>query len=337
MAKVRHQLVLLGLTALMGINLAACGSGSQKTSGEESASPSSAAIQTAGTGASPTASAKPQSRSYTDSKGHTATIPAEPKRVIYTGSDLGDLFALGVKPVGAALGIIGNQIAYPELLEGIQDVGDVQGDLEKILSLNPDLILMDSGGSYYEEGGYEALSKIAPTVTYERLSTNERLLALGEILGKKQQAEKWIADFGVKAAEVRKKLGTGSGETATVFLQLGKDMYVMGNKALAATLYETLGFKPAPKVKQELIDKNEAFANISIELLPEFAGDWLFVLTDESVQARTAKDSFASSAWFNSIPAVKNKKVSYVPTKWNFDDPITKERLLDALPAMLNQ
>lgn len=49
-------------------------------------------------------------------------IPVNAKRIIFTGSDLGDLLALDVKPVGADLSIIGDQIAYPELLDGIEDV-----------------------------------------------------------------------------------------------------------------------------------------------------------------------------------------------------------------------
>ncbi|MNI17840.1 Periplasmic binding protein [compost metagenome] len=88
-------------------------------------------------------------------------------------------------------------------------------------------------------------------------------------------------------------------------------------------------------VKKNLIDKNERFGDLSNELLPEYAGDYLFVLTDENETARAAADSFTNDAVFKSIKAVANKKVYYIQTKWNFDDPITKERLLDELPKIM--
>ncbi|WP_338552581.1 ABC transporter substrate-binding protein [Paenibacillus sp. KS-LC4] len=318
------------LTLMIGMLLSACGANPSII--ESPAASSASSVQP-----STEADAAAQTRTYTDSKGHTVEIPVEAKRIIYTGSDIGDILALGIKPVGAALGIIKDQVAFPELLDGIEDVGDLLGDAEKITALDPDLILLDSGGTYYEEGAFDTLSKIAPTLTYDRLDTNERLRMLGDIVGKEQQAEEWIASYDAKAKEVAAKLNIQTGESASVFLLLGKDFYVMGDKSFAATLYHTLGYKPTEEIQKNLIDANEQFSNISSELLPDFAGDWLFVLTDEDDAERSAADSYAQSAIWKSIPAVKNGQVIYLPTKWNFSDPITMERLLDQLPAIMNK
>lgn len=322
---------LILMITLIGALLSACGSKAEPstTTAEAESGESTTSTQAQ--------SEQSETKSYTDSLGHTVEIPVNAKRIIFTGSDLGDLLALDVKPVGAALGIIGDQIAYPELLDGIEDVGDLQGDLEKITSLSPDLILLDAGGSYYEENQYTLLSKIAPTVTYDRLSTNERVKVFGDILGKEQAAEEWIKTYAEQSEQVRNQLDLPTGVTASVFLQLGKDMYVMGNSALAETVYDTLQFTPAPKVKESLIDKNERFANISSELLPEYAGEYLFVLTDLSEEERNNSDSIMTTDIWKSIPAVKNNKVYYLNTKWNFDDPITKERLMDELPSILGK
>lgn len=264
---------------MMGMLLSSCGANNSiAESSAASAQPSAEA----------TTDAAPQARTYTDSKGHTVEIPAEAERIIYTGSDVGDMLALGVTPIGAALGIIKEQVAFPELLDGIKDIGDLLGDAEKITALDPDLILLDSGGTYYEEGAFDTLSKIAPTVTYDRLETNERLRMLGDIVGKQQEAEEWIASYEAKVKEAVAKLNVQTGESASVFLLLGKEFYVMGDKSFAATLYHTLGYTPAPEIQKNLIDANERFANISNELLPDFAGDWLFVLTDEDDAARSA-------------------------------------------------
>ncbi|MGW7158355.1 ABC transporter substrate-binding protein [Paenibacillus taichungensis] len=202
------------MITLIGALLSACGSQAEpSTTTAEAKSGESTTSTQAESGQSET-------KSYTDSLGHTVEIPVNAKRIIFTGSDLGDLLALDVKPVGAALGIIGDQIAYPELLDGIEDVGDLQGDLEKITSLSPDLILLDAGGSYYEENQYTLLSKIAPTVTYDRLSTNERVKVFGDILGKEQAAEDWIETYAEQFEQVRNQLDLPTGVTASVFLQL---------------------------------------------------------------------------------------------------------------------
>ncbi|GGI45059.1 ABC transporter substrate-binding protein [Paenibacillus marchantiophytorum] len=320
MRTARRFFVLLAITTLMIALVAACG-----TKVQESA-PTVATEQPKG---------EATTKMITDSKGHTVVIPTQARKIVYTGSDLGDLLALGIKPAGAALGVIAKQVAYPDLLVGIQDIGDVSANLEKVLSLEPDLILMDSGGTYYKSTDYDALNKIAPTVTYDRLPTFERLLVIGDILGKKQAAEKWIQDFKGKVAGMKGKLTVKEGETATVFIRLGKEFYVMGNSGFSTILYDTLGYKPAPKVKQTLIDKNERFSDVSNEVMPEFAGDYLFVLTDDNEAARAASDSFTNDSVYKSIKAVANKQVYYIPTKWNFDDPITKDRLLDELPKLM--
>ncbi|WP_168120055.1 ABC transporter substrate-binding protein [Paenibacillus sp. HB172176] len=317
------------------ICLAACGNSNNSESAPSETA--GATVNPSGQEETPTPSEESATRSYTDSKGHTVEIPTNPQRIVYTGSDLGDMLALGVKPVGAALGVIGDQIAYSDLIDGIEDVGDLLGDAEKVLSLNPDLILLDGGGTYYEESAYETLNKIAPTVTYERLATSERLLGLADIIGKRQEAEQWISDFEGEAAETIEKMGLQGGDTATVFLQLGTDLYVMGNKGFGTLLYETLGYEPAPQVKKELIDKGEAFINVSKELLAEFAGDEVFVLTDQDEAGRAASDSIFSTGTWNAIPAVQAGHVHYVATMWNFDDPITKERLLDMLQTIFQK
>ncbi|QGQ94249.1 hypothetical protein EHS13_04665 [Paenibacillus psychroresistens] len=336
MRTARRFIVILALTTLMVALFTACGtkdkdavSSTSPENVQPTASPAATAVAT------PEPTTEPATRSFIDSKDHTIEIPTHAKKIVYTGSDLGDLLALGVKPAGAALGVIASQVAFPDLLTGIEDIGDVKANLEKVLSLEPDLILMDSGGTYYESKDYDALNKIAPTVAYDRLPTFERLLVMGDILGKKQEAEDWINAFKIKVAGIKDQVAVKEGKTASVYIRLGKDFYVMGNSGFATILYDTLGYTPATMVKQNLIDKKENFADLTKELLPEYAGDYLFVLTDEDETARAAADSFTNDAVFKSIKAVANKQVYYIPTKWNFDDPITKDRLLDELPNIM--
>ncbi|MEK3887878.1 ABC transporter substrate-binding protein [Bacillus sp. FSL K6-3431] len=95
-----------------------------------------------------------------------------------------------------------------------------------------------------------------------------------------------------------------------------------------------LGFQPAEKVKQ-LIDNGDGFSDISEEVLPEYAGDVLFVLTDQSEETTTETENLLNSDTWKMIPAVKTGHVYIMDSLWNFDDPITRERLLDELPKLM--
>lgn len=110
-----------------------------------------------------TDSAASETRIYQHLKGETE-IPVNPQRVV-SFYHLGELMALGVKPVGTTTYILEN----PHISDktGITDVG-VPPDAEKILSLQPDLIVTTPTFAELTEGGYEALSKIAPTIVIEQ-------------------------------------------------------------------------------------------------------------------------------------------------------------------------
>ncbi|MNB69806.1 Iron(3+)-hydroxamate-binding protein FhuD precursor [compost metagenome] len=319
---------LLCSTIFIVLLLAACGSNTNTTT-EAAAVPSAAApAQTA-----EPAAAAGDTRSFTDGKGRQIDIPVHPQRIVYIGSDPGDLLALDVKPIGASLSVIGTQVAYPDLLEGIEDIG-YPPSLEKIVALDPDLILFND----WDESGIESAAAIAPTAVIDEGGTYERLKMIAAVLGKEDIADQKIAEYETKAAAVKDqlKLDLGSGDTATIYLQLGKTLYVMGHQGISVSLYDMLGFKPSSKV-QEMIDKDERFAEISAEVLAEYAGDEVFVLGDETAETSAAVDELMEGAIWNTIPAVKSGHVYVTDSKWNFDDLITRTRLLEELPVLMSK
>lgn len=333
MSTLKRYSSLLCTAILIVLLLAACGSSTNNSSEAANASATAnpaqtaesaqaTAAQTAGTGAT---------RSFTDAKDRQIEIPADPQRIVYIGSDPGDLLALDVKPAGASLSVIGTQVAYPDLLEGIEDVG-YPPSLEKIVALNPDLILYND----WDESAIESVSAIAPMVVIGEGGTFERLRQIAHALGKQELAEQKITEYETKAAAVRDqlKLDLGSGDTATIYLQLGKTLYVMGHQGISVSLYDMLGFKPSAKV-QELMDKDERFAEISAEVLADYAGDEVFVLGDETAETTAAMQELTEGPIWKTIPAVKNGHVYVTDSKWNFDDLITRTRLLEELPVLM--
>lgn len=326
---------LLCLIVLLGGLLSACGSNAGK-SAETPAASSPAASAEPSESAEPSAetAATPETREYTDFSGRKATIPTQPRNVVLLGDNPGDLLALGIKPVGNDW--VNEPYMYKSQLEGVEDIG-YPHNIEKIMTLKPDLILQTAYGDAEDDTTYETMSKIAPTVIFNRgASTYERIRELADILGMKQTAEDWIARYESKAQAMWERIGLKQGDTAAVYLSLGGDFYVMGNYSMTMMLYQTGGFSPTPKV-QELIDQGERFAPISEEVIDEYAGDYVFMLSmPGSDDEKTAKKLTESSMW-QSIPAFKNGQAYMADIGWNASDPITMELLLDELPKLLGK
>jgi len=273
-------------------------------------------------------------RHYKDFSGREATIPVRPQKVILLGDNPGDMLALGVKPIGNDF--LGEAYVYKSDLDGIADIG-FPHNLEKIMSLEPDLILQSADNDASDTEVYEQMTKIAPTVLYNRgAGTFERIREIANILGVKQSAEDWITRYKNKAQKMWDKLDIKEGETATVYLSLAGRYYVMGSYSLTLFLYEPRGFRPTAKV-QELIDKNEFFAEISEELLPDYAGDHIFLLSKPGTEDEKAAKKLMESPIWKMIPAVKEGRVTTADISWNASDPITMERLLDELPKWLGK
>ncbi|MEK0316923.1 ABC transporter substrate-binding protein [Cohnella sp. 56] len=260
-------------------------------------------------------------------QGREVTVPVEPQRIVYVGSDPGDLLAIGVKPAGASLSVIGTQVDYGDLLEGIADVG-YPANLEKITALDPDLILYND----WDDQGVAPLAKIAATVAIGQNGGFDRMREIADVLGKKEAADAYIASYDDKVKQVKDRLSEEGkqGQTATVLLLMGKTMYVMGHQGLSVTLYDALGYVPPEKVKA-MIGKDERFAEISAEVLPDYIGDQLYLLQDgEAETKKQAEELLAGSLW-KTLPAVRNGQVHTLDSRWNFDDPVTRTRLLDEL------
>lgn len=279
-----------------------------------------------------TTEASATTRIFKDFSGHEVRIPTQPQKIVLLGDIPGDLLSLGIKPAGNDW--LGEPYVYKSELEGVPDIG-YPHNMEKIIELEPDLILQSGYGSPDDEKTYQEMSKIAPTVVFNRDAvTFDRIRTIADIVGKQQAAEDWIASYESKAKETWKKIGLKEGETATVYLSLGGDYYVVGLFSLTMSLYQPEGFSASAKV-QELIDMKEPFSPISREVLPDFAGDHVFLLSLPGTEDEKAAKELIESPLWKSLPAVQNGHAYTASISWNASDPITMERFLDELPKIM--
>ncbi|MBO9605678.1 MAG: ABC transporter substrate-binding protein, partial [Paenibacillaceae bacterium] len=223
-------------------------------------------------------------------------------------------------PLGSVSHLLASLDVYPDKVKGIADIGDWSANnLEQIVTLNPDLIVAPV---YAKPEQIDMLAKIAPTVIppYTGLDVFQRLNGIGDILGKKKEAEAWVAAFDAKAKTTKEKLKSSirEGETAAIFQITGKRFMVYGSRNVGHVIYNVLGFVPPAPVKAKIAaDVNFNIADISMEVLPEYAADRIFVVsTSNDADADKKLKELTDSAIWKILPAVKNNRVYTLSDKW---------------------
>ncbi len=278
-------------------------------------------------------------RIYTDVTGREVEIPTNPERVVTT-QYLDAMLALGVKPLGAPSHVLDNQY-LGELQEGVVDLGS-PFSVEKVLELAPDLIIAADP----EE--VEQLSKIAPTVVIPWMYGDvfTQLKEVASILGKEQEADEWIAKLDEKAAQGREKIvdKIGQDEIVSIFMTYGKDnLRLYGARNIGQIFYRSLQLTPPPFIQEKLANdpnfEEFVFEDISMEKLPEYAGDKIIMLAygeETKEQGGMLAQIEQSSLWKN-LDAVKNDHVYYIgEDPWFTYAPIAIEKSLDEAIRLLS-
>lgn len=241
-------------------------------------------------------------------------IPVQAKKIV-AEEYLGSLIALGVIPVGAP-GLTLKNVYFKEALAGVEDTGDYgQMSPEKIISLEPDLIISGSAQNY------EGLSKIAPTITIpygELKNAHEELTYFGKLLGKEKEAEEWLATYDKTIAEAKQKVDDilPADASFSILEKTSKSTYVYGDNfgRGGQAIYQALGRKPPAAVADEIMVKQ--WAEISEETLAQYAGDYLIITSNEM----TVEDFKADPVWAT-LPAIQSDQffVWKEEVSWYYD------------------
>lgn len=241
-------------------------------------------------------------------------IPTSPQRIV-AEEYIASLLVLDVKPVGAP-GLALENYYLKDALKDVEEIGDYgKPSIEKIIALKPDLIITGNGENY------DALSKIAPTVVIpygELKDAHEELTYFGELLGKEQEAKDWLAQYDQKIADAKAQVDAIIPKDASfsIIEDADKTYYAYGDNfgRGGQPVYQALGRKPPAKVADEMMEKQ--WAEISEEVLADYAGDYIILTSDD----RTVEDFKKDPIW-GSFPAVKNDHLYVWPEErsWYYD------------------
>ncbi|MBG9914759.1 iron-hydroxamate ABC transporter substrate-binding protein [Bacillus sonorensis] len=307
---------IIGFVMILCLFVSACSSSSESSgsSGNEKA-------------------AEAATRTYKSTRGNVK-IPVKPKRIV-TDFYAGELFSVGANVVGSGSWSFTN----PFLKDQLKDVTDV-GDpinVEKVMKLKPDLIVV------MKDDNYDKLSKIAPTVVIPyntAKNVQETVKMFGDIAGAKEQADKFLADFEKQSKAAQKKIAKVVDKNATfgVYENTDKGKFWVFNDnggRGGQAVYNALGLKAPEKIVKDIFKTGE-IKELSTEVIPEYAADYMFVTDyNPNGDSKTLDKLKQSSIWKN-LDAVKNNRVFINDFNTFYPyDPISVSKQVDLITEML--
>ena len=274
----------------------------------------------------------------TDVRGEVE-IPAEPKRIVDLSGNSDILSLIGYKVIGTANSDAYDYTKFPTYLEETLQGAEILGysmqdtmDIEAVMNLNPDLIII----STVQEKMYDQLSEIAPTVMIqlEALNWKDDIKAFAEVFNKEAEADKWLADYELKAKEAGDAIKAEYGEDTTYlsFLASGGQFFVFDGAGFGNVLYEDMGLaKPEGMPAQTDI----SLPVVTYEGLAAIQSDYIFLIATDEDLAELKKNAI-----WNSLPAVKEGHVVVLGASPYFNQgysPIGRELLVNEIGDMLNE
>jgi iron complex transport system substrate-binding protein len=280
--------VLLLVASLMMLCMAGCGStpvSQQTSSGREIA--------------------------VTDDGGREVKLSGPPQRiVVLSASFLEPLHLLG----GSIVGRPTSQVA-PDFAKDIPVVGkSIQIDVEKVLSLNPDLVVIHQGVNeklikVLEDNGIPSI--VLKSKTYG--DVKRELEIFGQVTGEGEKAATAVAHMDKEIAAIKDKLPQEEKRVAILFSS-SQNLNIQLGGSIAGSVVKDFGWKNVADGLTPM-EKNPDATPYSLETLVEQNPEILFVVTmgDARSQEENLLGEMKKNPAWNAIAAVQNSKVYFLP------------------------
>jgi iron complex transport system substrate-binding protein len=238
-------------------------------------------------------------------------VPINPQRVVTLSScTLGNVLALGVKPIGTTneIYVEGGPLSPTNRnTEGIKLLGIAQPDLEATLLLKPDLIV----GADWFKPIYPLLSKIAPTVLGEIdvINWKKHLSFVAESLGKQDVEKALWGRYHQRIKELKLALGRRYQNEKISFVTIASNqVYIDSKNSFSGAIMSKALLK---RPDSQNIDSTGGSFPISLEELEKADGDVLFVTTFLNGGKEFFEKIHQDPLW-KTLKAVQNNRVYYV-------------------------
>ena len=261
----------------------------------------------------------------TDDDGRRVTLDAPPQRIVTFAPSMTEIvYALGLGD--RLVGVAGKYDDYPAAANQVQEIGGagefgVDPNIEKVVSLQPDLFLTIAGGDQWKQ----ALRDLdVPIVTLNATDLSDLLddiRTVGRITGAADEASALTSDMQRRADAVAAAVKAGGGPVSCFFEVYYPPLTTVGPATFIYDLLERAGCDPTTA------GAKTDYPTWSVEKLIADPPD-VYLATAESAKSA---DAVASRPGFDAIPAVASGAVVVVDS-----DLITRPgpRVIDGLEAL---
>ncbi|WP_100407150.1 ABC transporter substrate-binding protein [Bacillus solitudinis] len=240
-----------------------------------------------------------------DALGDEVTIEAKPERMVSLIPSITEtIFALeqGEYVVGRT-----DWDNYPEEVNEIETVGGMDFDIEKVISLNPDLVLTHESGAHSTADGMEQLRQAGITVLVVNSAETieevyESINLVGQATASQSKADELIEKMRATMEEFEKKASEIPEEDRMkVWVEISPDLYTSGQGTFMHEMITILNATNAAEEQQGWVQftEEEAVAFNADVIITTYGG------YEEEHPSETIKQR---SAW-KDIPAVVNERI----------------------------
>jgi iron complex transport system substrate-binding protein len=260
---------------------------------------------------------------FKDSLGREITLAGPPKRIIPLAPSLTEiLYYIGL---GDYVAGVTEYSYYPTEARGKPSVGSyVDPNIEKIISLSPDLVIGTKDGNlpnsvYLLEQAHIPVYVVNPRNVRDSLSTIDEI---GSLCGVSDRAHQLVQNLNKRLEAVQDAVA--SGERPLVFIQINSSPIMTVNKD--TFLHDLIRLAGGTNMTA---DEPNTYPRISIEEVIRKKPDIIII----STMGKEGEFEKAKEEWmkWKSIPAVKNNRVYLIDS-----DIINRpsQRIIDGLEAM---
>ena len=247
----------------------------------------------------------------TDDNGREVAFNQKPQKIIVTSASfIEPLYTVG----GEVIGRPDSKMQIPEAAKSAKVIGKVyQVDAEAVLSLSPDLVILNKGKNErlidtLENSGVKAI--VVEMKTYD--DVKRTLKNFAKLTGETKKAEDLIAQMDSEINSVKSQMPQNPPKIA-ILHGTSQNVTLELNSSIAGSIAQMLNLTNVAEGMESLSNDPSA-APYSLETLAEKNPDIIFVTTmgkEKAIRDSMLKSMEENPAW-NSIEAVKNKKVYFL-------------------------
>ena len=240
----------------------------------------------------------------TDDNGRTVTFAEKPQRVVVTSASyLAPFYAVGGEVVGRPT----TKAKVIAEAANAEEIGPVyQIDMEKVISLKPDLVMLIDT---LDANGIKSI--VVDMKSYD--DVKRTLTTFAALTGQPEKGAELIAKMDADIEDVKNSIPHEK-KRITIIHSTGQGLSVQLDGSIAGSIANMLGWENTASGMTAL-DKNPDAAPYSMEALVAQTPDIIFVTSmGEEAEIRASMEAmFNESPAWQSVAAVRENKVYYLP------------------------